>query len=79
MTKDTELATVILEEVSCEFMYSNPNGLFNLSVPEKCWRNPTNYQQMNYSNWKIAEIKRIASTGEGDAAAVDEEVVFRNW
>jgi len=54
MTKDTEFATVILEEVSCEFMYSNPNGMFNLSVPEKMWRNTSNYQQMSYQSWKIA-------------------------
>ena len=40
---DTEFATISLVEVSCEYIYSNPNGLFNLSVPDKMWRNPLNY------------------------------------
>ena len=43
MTQETELATITLEEVNCEYMYSNPQGLFNLSVPEKMWRNQVNY------------------------------------
>lgn len=44
LTEDCELATVTLEEVSADYMYSNPQGLFNLSCPEKMWRNPTSYQ-----------------------------------
>lgn len=48
MTKEVDLAIVTIEEVSCEYMYSNPNNMFNLSIPEKMWRNPSNYQQMGY-------------------------------
>ena len=40
LEKDSEMATVTLEEVSCEYMYSNPQGMFNLSTPEKLWRTP---------------------------------------
>jgi len=32
-TEETELATITLEEISTEFMYSNPDSLFNLSLP----------------------------------------------
>lgn len=77
MTKETELATVVLEEVSCEFMYSNPNGMFNLSIPEKMWRNPSNYQQMSYQSWKIAQLKAAAQEGNGEA--FDEEILTKQW
>ena len=39
VSEDTEQALVTVEEVSCEYMYSNPDGMFNLSVPEKMYRN----------------------------------------
>ena len=39
LTKDTELATVTLEEVTAEYMYSNPQGIYNLTLPEKLWTN----------------------------------------
>ena len=44
LVEDQELATVTLEEVNCQYMYSNPTGLFNLSVPDKKIRNSANYQ-----------------------------------
>ena len=77
MTKDTEFATITIEEVSCEYMYSNPNGMFNLSTPEKMWRNPSNYQQMGYQSWKIAQLKAAAQ--EGSAEAFNEDIVVKNW
>ena len=52
LEKDTELATVTLVEVNCEYMYSNPQGLFNLSAPEKMWRTPT-YSNISYNSWKL--------------------------
>jgi len=39
LTQDTELATVTLEEVTAEYMYSNPQGIYNLTLPEKLWTN----------------------------------------
>jgi len=36
-----ELMSVKLREVTLEWMYSNPTGLFNLSVPEKAYRTST--------------------------------------
>ena len=42
--EDTDLATITLEEVTCEYMYSNPMGVFNLSLPGKLWRDPKTYR-----------------------------------
>jgi len=53
-SEDTDSAYVTVEEVSCEYMYSNPDGMFNLSVPEKMFRNQTNYQNQSYQSWKIS-------------------------
>ena len=36
--KEHELVTVKLMEVKNEWMYSNPTGLYNLSIPEKALR-----------------------------------------
>ena len=58
-------------------MYSNPNGMFNLSVPEKMWRNPSNYQQMSYQSWKIAQLKAAAQ--EGNEEAFTEDILVKQW
>lgn len=52
MTQETEMVTVTLEEVSCEYMYSNPQGYFNISVPDKLWRN-SSYQTISYQSYKL--------------------------
>ena len=77
MTKEVDLAIVTLEEVSCEFMYSNPNSMFNLSVPEKMWRNPSNYQQMGYQSWKIAQLRAAAT--EGSSEAFTDDILIKSW
>ena len=47
-TKEHELVTVKLLEVKNEWMYSNPTGLYNLSVPEKALRTSTGFQIVTY-------------------------------
>lgn len=37
-------------------MYSNPMGLFNLSLPDKLYRDPKTYSQKSYTSWKIANM-----------------------
>ena len=54
LCKDEELTTVTLEEVTAEYMYSNPQGIFNLTTPDKLWRNPQNYTQVGYTSWQLA-------------------------
>ena len=41
--QEHELVTVKLMEVKNEWMYSNPTGLYNLSVPEKALRTSTGF------------------------------------
>lgn len=59
LEKDTELATVSLVEVSVEYMYSNPQGIFNLSASEKMWRNPM-YSNVSYNSWKLEQLRKEA-------------------
>ena len=71
MTEETELATITIEEISCEYMYSNPEGRFNLSMPEKMWRNPVNYQQMGYKSWKLIQLRADPEASAGGEPAMD--------
>lgn len=55
-------------------MYSNPEGTFNLSVPNKMYRNPKTFVQMSYQSYKIAEHKKKleaakAADAEGEEGA----------
>jgi hypothetical protein len=51
MTEENESVIVRLVEIECEWMYSNPTGLFNLSVPDRALRLP-NYQVATYEQFK---------------------------
>ena len=57
LEEDSEMATVTLEEINAEYMYSNPQGIFNLSVPDKTYRT-VNYHVVSYSSWKIDQLKQ---------------------
>ena len=48
---DNEMATVRMYKVEVEYMYSNPTGLYNLSLPEKKLRNYLNFRarEKNYA------------------------------
>jgi len=46
-----ELVTVKLYEVKNEWMYSNPTGMFNLSLPEKAHKD-SNYKIVTYAEYK---------------------------
>lgn len=54
LSEDTEFALVTLEEIAVEYMYSNPDGLYNLCVPEKLYRNSINYSNQSYQTYKLA-------------------------
>ena len=46
------MAAVSVEEFTAEYMYSNPQGIFNLSVPDKAWRSPQ-YTNVTYTSYRI--------------------------
>jgi hypothetical protein len=48
---DDQYVRVELFEVSCEFMYGNPTGVFNLSMAEKLMRTK-NYTFISYAQFK---------------------------
>lgn len=50
LTEENESVIVRLVEVDCEWMYSNPTGVFNLSVPDKAFRQP-NYSVITYQQF----------------------------
>lgn len=75
LEKDTEHATVTLVEVSVEYMYSNPQGVFNLSAPEKMWRTPQ-YSNISYNSWKLQELRKEQPQ---NTEVSTEEIVSKNW
>jgi hypothetical protein len=56
---------VRLVEVTCEYMPSNPTGLFNLSLPEKLLRTK-NYTFVDYEKYKemLASVTQNQSETE---------------
>lgn len=49
---EDDFCKVQLLEVPCEFMFSNPTGAYNLSVPEKLLHNSSTYTYMSYQQFK---------------------------
>lgn len=48
---EDENVLVKLLEVECEYMYSNPTGMFNLSMTDKNFRTK-NWKYMSYQQFK---------------------------
>ena len=64
LVADTEMATVRLVEVMCDYVYSNPDGQYNLSVANKLLKQ-RNYQTVSYKSWKTTEEKKkLEDAGE---------------
>jgi hypothetical protein len=55
--EENDSVIVRLVEVDCEWMYSNPTGLFNLSIPDKAFRTQ-NYSVMSYEQYKNYQWKQ---------------------
>lgn len=81
---EDEFCKLELMELQCEWNYSNPTGMFNLSLPDKLYRMP-NYTHISYKQYKqmMAENKHQE---EQRAAGVQEptqappvEIDVRNW
>ena len=55
--EESDLVTVRMFKLSAEWMYSNPTGLYNLSLPEKKLRNHLNFRapERHYGEWKKAQ------------------------
>lgn len=51
LVEENESVIIRLIEVDCEWMFSNPTGIFNLSIPEKAFRTPS-YTVMTYEQFK---------------------------
>jgi hypothetical protein len=61
---DSEFAEVILMEHQCSYIYSNPTGMFNLSVPTKLYKQP-NFQSISYKAYKtFIEKKKLEEAGQ---------------
>lgn len=56
MNDENELASISIDEIQNEFMFSNPTGLFNLSVPDKKMR-ASNYETFSYEQYKTMQVK----------------------
>jgi len=61
--EQTEHAIVSMHKVEVEYMYGNPTGLFNLSLPEMKLRNMINYRdpERTYAQWKRSQASGVAT------------------
>ena len=57
-------------------MYSNPQGLFNLSVPEKQYR-MQNYQNVSYLSYRINQLKQKSQ--ETGVQYSTDDIPYRQW
>ena len=90
---ETNLATVRLYKVKVEYMYSNPTGKYNLSMPEKKLRSMIDLRSTdrNYAEYKkfmesgtSSEFQDPEAANVDDPADMDDEDEFqgldvRHW
>jgi len=60
-TWEDDKVKVELMEVECEYMYGNPTGVFNLSLPERLMRTK-NYTFISYAQYKELQHKQLNTT-----------------
>lgn len=89
--EESDLVTVRIFKVTCEYMYGNPTGKYNLSLPEKKLRNHLNFKERekSYSEWKKAQQTGQATEFKDDQDRInlddlDEDAEFegldvRQW
>lgn len=55
--EETELVTVKMYKLTAEYIWSNPTGKYNLSIPDKKLRNHLNFKarEQSYVQWKKSQ------------------------
>lgn len=71
-TFEDDHVKVELMEIECEYMYGNPTGVYNLSLPERLMRTK-NLTLISYAQFKDYQHKQLNT--EEDAAPL----VTRDW
>ena len=71
---ENEHVLVTVQEVECEYMYSNPTGFFNTSLPDKMMRTK------NYTFVSYKQFKDMAAKNNGEDQQLDAPEDFtREW
>ena len=70
--------SVQLNEITCDFMYSNPNGKFNLSVPEFRLEGKNGNEGMNYDQW-FEKMRDKALNEKKDYNAIPNQLRKKDW
>lgn len=70
-TAETDLVEARLLQVTCEWMYGNPTGQFNLSLPGLTKRNPNTFKQLSYRQYR----KNLQAGKPADEP--EDETVYR--
>jgi hypothetical protein len=65
LTEENENVIVKLVEIETEWMYSNPTGIFNLSIPDRALRLP-NYSVATYEQYKNSMKRQQAPPEQGE-------------
>lgn len=76
--EDIDDVSVKIIALTCEYMYSNPTGLYNLSLPDLKLRNHLNFKakEQNYVQWKKSQSSGVApELDESNQAADDDQDV----
>lgn len=55
-TYEDDFCKIELFEIECEWNYSNPTGMFNLSIPEKQMRTKQ-YTNISYRDFKVYQLQ----------------------
>lgn len=86
LTEENENVIVKLVEIETEWMYSNPTGIFNLSIPDRALRLP-NYSVATYEQYKNSMKRQQAPQEQGEdvdqpEGKVEEQpepLVVKDW
>ena len=80
--EETDLVTVRMFKMTAEYIWSNPTGKFNLSIPDKKLKNHLNFRapELSYAKWKKSQTSGESAefSNGNDDINIDEETIFNN-
>ena len=73
MTTEVEdVVSVQMVQLMCEYCYSNPTGMFNLSITDREWAYPVGVNSISYANY-LKRKKEREQRDEKGASQIDDE------
>ena len=57
-TEIEDIVRVNMIQMTCEYCFSNPTNMFNLSITDRKWKPPVGIGALSYGQWKKNRAQR---------------------